>query len=92
MSQRPANPSIRRRAVNRNDSTATASAIYSLELKRKSLRHRHEFLEQSLANITAELTAVEEEIQRLQQQHQDLAEQQAVSNRMDDGMGFSLEY
>lgn len=85
---------IQRKRVTASDSASITSALYSLELKRKSLVKRREFLQGTLDSITRELSQIEEQIRELQARHQQL---QVLHVRprpraADDDETFTLSY
>jgi len=80
--------------VHANDSKSISASIYSLELKRKSLQERFQFLSDTLSSIESELGQVEGQLAQLQ------ARQQAQFNQTrlyphdsdNEDEGFSLNY
>lgn len=85
---------IQRNRVNRSDSASIASAIYSLELKRKSLTKRRKFLQNTLDDLTRELSQIEEQIKELQARHQQMQVNHVRPRKKnsDDDDTFTLSY
>lgn len=86
----------RRKAINATDTTSAAAALYALELKRKSLRKRHQFLQESLNNVTNDLESTEQQIRELQARHAQLLNNTSLhpsngASGSDDDM-FTLSY